>query len=60
MSADDPFMVIADQFTKIIEVSAGHREKAITAGFSPATAEAMALELHGVLMEILTSKSRKR
>jgi hypothetical protein len=58
--SDDAFMAISDHFTKLIEVSAGHREKAIAAGFSKEIAEAMALQIHEALMEVLTSRTRKR
>lgn len=57
--ADDPLMAISDHFTKLIEVSSGHREKAIAAGFSKDTAEQMALQVHEALMATLTGKAKK-
>ena len=58
--SDDPFMAVADHFTKLIEVSTGHREKAIAAGFSPTVAEQMALQVHAMLMDGLAAASRKK
>jgi len=57
--ADDAFMAISDHFTKLIEVSTGHREKAIAAGFSKETAEQMALQVHEALMAVLMGKAKK-
>jgi len=60
MSQEDVFMQVADHFAKIIEVSAGHREKAIAAGFSKDTAEQMAIQIHAALVESLTQSARKK
>jgi len=57
--ADDAFMAVADHFSKIIEVSAGHRERAVSAGFSPPVAEQMALHVHEALIAVLMGKAKK-
>lgn len=57
--SDDTFMTIADHFAKLIEVCAGHREKAIAAGFTPAAAEQMAVQIHAVLVEVINRGTKK-
>jgi hypothetical protein len=52
-------MAVADHFSKIIEVSAGHRERAVSAGFSPPVAEQMALHVHEALIAVLMGKAKK-
>lgn len=42
----EAMMLMADQLTRFIEVAAGHREKALAAGFSPTIAEQMAFTVH--------------
>jgi hypothetical protein len=57
---DDAFMTVADHFSKIVEVSAGHKQKAVTAGFTEEVAQQMALQVHAALMEVLTRTQSKR
>lgn len=48
-------MLLADGLTQAIEVAAGHRERAIAAGFSPTIAEQMAYGVHqGLLMRMFS------
>jgi len=53
---DDSYLVIADQFAKLVELSAGHKQKAIEAGFSESIAEQMGLQVHIAMVDTLTRK----
>jgi hypothetical protein len=56
---DDPFMVVADHFAKLVEVSGGHRARAIAAGFSPEIADQMALQVHMAMIAVLSQQMER-
>ena len=56
---DDPFMAVADHFGQLIEISAGHREKALAAGFSREVAEQMALQVHASFIRGVETTGKK-
>lgn len=58
MSPDEPLAVdgllaVADGLTQIIELAAGHRNRALAAGFSNEAAEEMAVEVHRKLVDLI-------
>ena len=62
MSADHAaaMLAAAEGLAGIIDIAAGHRERAIAAGFSPTAAEQMALDVHhGICFHVLTQQTPK-
>lgn len=54
MGNPDAMISAAEELAQLIEIAAGHRARALEAGFSPIIAETMALHIHEFLVAQLT------
>lgn len=51
---------MSELMTTVIEATTGYRARCEAAGFSPAAAEAMAVEYHRSVMGIITHQARSK
>jgi hypothetical protein len=47
---------LANEFERLVELSAGHKARAISAGLSEDAANAMAVQMHSVLCKAIETK----
>ena len=56
----NPLADLADHLSKLVELAAGHREKAVSAGFSIEVAERMGEAVHNALLTKVMLQSKKK